>query len=486
MRSCHGYHADRVLTVRPRLRQLSRVLLTPMNPITRAHADSGARQTFQPLHLPRNNLEGSTVTNSATLSSPYHVQTTADTLRNGFPYFTHHDSVSALWAKKWRTPCAAGIYPFTDANVADFDPIFAELVKTSNDDSGILYRPDDYAKPFLPVGQELAAKGGEAQSSGRSDEARDLFLRAAAVYRIARFPIPRSPLGQQAWQNGKAAYERGGALLDPPSRSVAIPFNHVDVNAGDDDTPVEAYLRLPKGVPPKAGWPVLLFVCGLDAYRTDHTPRTQQHVDHGFATLSFEIPGTGDSPAAPNDPTSPDRLMSSVLDWVTSTASQYNFDVKRVLARGISTGGYYAFRVAHTHADRLFAVVAQGGGCHYMFSSEWIRAQDQMEYPFALAEALAYKFGYRDSNYDAAVASYAAEASKFSLLNAGIVETSSCKLLVIDGMEDSIFPIEDNFIVATKGGKKDLVARGDRGHMGNPGAEEILYQWIDNAVAGKP
>ncbi len=426
------------------------------------------------------------MTNIATLASPYHVQTTADRLRDGFPYFAHHDSVSALWAMKWRTPCAAGIYPFTDANVADFDPIFAELVKASSDDSGILYRPDEYAKPFLPVGQELAAKGGEALSRGRNDEARDLLLRAAAVYRIARFPIPRSPLGQQAWQNGKAAYEQGAVLLDPPSRSVTIPFNHVDVNAGDDDSPVEAYLRLPNGVPPKAGWPVLLFVCGLDAYRTDHTPRTQQHVDRGFATLSFEIPGTGDSPAAPNDPTSPDRLMSSVLDWVTSTASQYLFDVKKVVARGISTGGYYAFRVAHTHADRLFAVVAQGGGCHFMFDCEWIRAQDQMEYPFALAEALAYKFGYRDSNYDAAVDAYAAEASKFSLVDAGVLETSSCKLLVIDGMEDSIFPIEDNFIVATKGGKKDLVARGGRGHMGNPGAEEILYRWIDNAVAGKP
>jgi len=33
-----------------------------------------------------------------------------------------------------------------------------------------------------------------------------------------------------------------------------------------------------------------------------------------------------------------------------------------------------------------------------MFDAEWIRAQDQMEYPFALAEALAYKFGYRTPN----------------------------------------------------------------------------------------
>ena len=416
----------------------------------------------------------------------YHVQTTSNDDRDGFPYFAFHDSVSGLWAQKWRPVCARGIYPFTDANVEDFDPIFAELIDRSRSNPTILHRPDDYAEPFLGVGERLVGQADQAAAAGKADEARELYLRAAAVYRIARFPINRSPLGQQAWDNGKAAYEKGGYLLDPPSVALPVPFTRVDTSAGDYDVPIQANLRLPKGDRPKSGWPVLLFICGLDAYRTDHTPRTQQHVDRGFATLSFEIPGTGDSPAAPNDPTSPDRLMSSVLDWVTASAPEYGFDLAKIVARGISTGGYYAFRAAHTHADQLFAVVAQGGGCHHMFDPKWIAAQGQMEYPFALAEALAYKYGYRDPDYPAAVARYAAEARKFSLVDAGIVGRPTCKLLVINGMEDSIFPIEDSLIVATSGRNKDLIVRGDRGHMGNPGAEEILYQWIDDALAGKP
>ena len=424
--------------------------------------------------------------NIGVVTPPYHVQSTAAELRSGFPYFAHHDSVSALWSGKWRPACAAGIYPFTDANVDDFDPIFAELISSSGDDPSILYRPDAYAKPFLPMAQQLVAQAEEAESSVNTAQARDLFLRAAAVYRIARFPINRSPLSQEAWEYGKDAYERGGELLEPPSTPVDIPFHHVDTSLGDLDVPISAYLRLPNGSKPPDGWPVVLFICGLDAYKTDHTPRTQQHVDHGCATLSFEIPGTGDCPAAPNDPTSPDRLMSSVIDWVIANAPTYEFDPTRIIARGISTGGYYAFRIAHTHADRLFAVVAQGGGAHHMFDAAWIGAQNQMEYPFALADALAYKFGYRDPDSATAVAQYAAEAHRFSLVDAGVVGTPTCKLLVIDGMEDSIFPIEDNLIVATSGDKKDLVARGDRGHMGNPGAEDILYTWIDNALAGKP
>ena len=417
---------------------------------------------------------------------PYHVQSTAKRTRGGFPYFDFHESVSALWAQKWRKLCVGGIYPFADAKVKDFDPIFTELVNFSNDDPSILYRPDDYAGPFLAAGRQLVLQAEDAASENRLEEARDLFLRAAAVFRIGRFPINRSPLSQACWENGKAAYEKGGELLDPPSVPVSVPFHQADTSAGDRDAPIAAYLRLPRGEKPVSGWPVLLFICGLDAYRTDHTPRTQRHVDNGFATLSFEIPGTGDCPAAPSDPTAPDRLMTSVLDWVASMAQQYGFDVTRVIARGISTGGYNAFRVAHTHADRLFAVVAQGGACHHMFDPAWIKAQDQMEYPFALAEALAYKFGYRDQDAAAAVARYASEAHRFSLMNAGLVGRPTCRLLAINGTEDSIFPIEDSVIVAVEGDRKDLIARGDRGHMGNPGAEDLLYAWIDEVLASEP
>ena len=417
------------------------------------------------------------------IAPPYHVQSTAAELRSGFPYFAYHQSVSALWAKKWRMPCSHGIYPFTDASVEDFDPIFAELVKASNDSPAILFQPDEYAKPFLPVGDDLVTKAARAEEQGDTANAKDLYLRAAAVYRIARFPINRSSVSQQAWEKGKAAYAKGGRYLSPPSIAVDIPFGHVDVRAGDTDVPIQAYLRMPQGAKPKDGWPVLLFICGLDAYKTDHTPRTQIHVDRGFATLSFEIPGTGDCPAAPNDPSSPDRLMSSVLDWVAANAAEHGFNPAMVVARGISTGGYYAMRIAHTHAERLLAVVAQGGGCHYMFDPAWISAQNQMEYPFALADALAWKFGYRGLD---ALAAYAADARKFSLLDAGVLDRPSCRLLLIDGMEDSIFPIEDNLIVGVRGDKKDLLARGNRGHMGNPGAEDILYGWIDDVMAGKP
>ena len=202
------------------------------------------------------------------VAPPYHVQSTAVELRNGFPYFTHRDSISALWAKKWRPPCKHGIYPFGDGNVADFDPIFQELIKISGDSSDILGRPDDYAAAFFPTAEQLVNSAEQAEKEGETAEARDLYLRAAAVYRIARFPINRSRQTQLAWELGKAAYVKGGRYLSPPNIAVDIAFTHADPTAGDQNVPIQAYLRIPKGEMPANGWPMLLFICGLDAYKT--------------------------------------------------------------------------------------------------------------------------------------------------------------------------------------------------------------------------
>lgn len=417
--------------------------------------------------------------------TPFHVQAIAGVRGEPlhFPHFAHHESVAALWNDKWREPCRRSIYPFTDGHLDDFEPIFATLIAQSVTQPGILQRPDDYARPFLPVAEALVADAERLADQGNRVVARDLFLRAAAVYRIARFPVVRSPLGKRAWQEGKAAYERAGALLEQPNIPVVIPFPDADVSAGDTKAPIPAYLRFPAGQPPEGGWPLVLFICGLDAYRTDHTPRTQAHVDRGCATLSLEIPGTGDCPAAPGDPASPDRLMTSVLDWIAEESGAWNIDSSKVVARGISTGGYYALRVAHTHASRLLAVVAQGGGAHHMFDPAWIRAQDQMEYPFCLAEGLAFKFGYRDTDPAAAIDEYAKGGHRFSLIEQGIATRPRTRLLIINGAEDSIFPIEDSVLMALAGTGTDLDVLGSRQHMGNPEAEKMIYEWIDNELS---
>ena len=120
-------------------------------------------------------------------------------------------------------------------------------------------------------------------------------------------------------------------------------------------------------------------IYGLDGYRTEHTNSSNLQLAHGWASIGVEIPGTGDCPADRNDPDSPDRLWSSVLDWVDQ---QDWIERSKVVAWGVSCGGYYAMRIARTHKDRLTGVVAQGGGCHHMFDPEWLEIAAHMEYPF--------------------------------------------------------------------------------------------------------
>lgn len=99
----------------------------------------------------------------------------------------------------------------------------------------------------------------------------------------------------------------------------------------------------------------------------------------GCASLVVEIPGTGDSPAAPKDPKSPDRQWSSLFDWINQ---QEAINQKQKVVWAFSTGGYYAIRMAHTHADQLAGVVALGGGTHHMFDPEWLNEVNKLEYPF--------------------------------------------------------------------------------------------------------
>ena len=97
------------------------------------------------------------------------------------------------------------------------------------------------------------------------------------------------------------------------------------------------------------------------------------------ASVVVEIPGTADCPADSADPSSPDRLWTSLLEWM---AKDGRFDMRRVMVWGLSSGGYYAIRIAHTHKDQLVGSIAQGAGCHYFYDRAWLERADGHEYPF--------------------------------------------------------------------------------------------------------
>jgi hypothetical protein len=73
------------------------------------------------------------------------------------------------------------------------------------------YDFDAYAAPFLPVGEGLERQGEEAEKTGNIIKARELYFRAACVYRIGRFPFLVTATQRVAWERQKIVYLKGAA-----------------------------------------------------------------------------------------------------------------------------------------------------------------------------------------------------------------------------------------------------------------------------------
>ena len=235
------------------------------------------------------------------------------------------------------------------------------------------------------MAENLTKRGDEATASNDHTLASQLYLRAACIYRISRFPYVcnfptvSSKTKWQAWQKQKEVYMKGASKWDEPVREVMI--QHTAKGGNDRDT-IPLYVRLPKAAmgEEKRKVPTILLMTGLDGYRPDNTERTKEFVKRGWGCVIAEIPGTADCPAEPNDPESPDRLWASVLGWMEREG---NFDMQRIAVWGLSCGGYYGIRAAHTHKERLKGCVGQGSGVHYFFGNEWMEKAGGHEYPFA-------------------------------------------------------------------------------------------------------
>jgi predicted dienelactone hydrolase len=170
---------------------------------------------------------------------------------------------------------------------------------------------------------------------------------------------------------------KAGALWDCPVEDTMIPHTHTQ---GRDRSQIPVYVRVPASTREQGTkCPVVLLFTGLDGYRPDNTERCDEFLARGWGNVVVEIPGTADCPADPADPKSPDRLWSSILDWMEADG---RFDMRRVMVWGLSSGGYYAIRIAHTHAERLIGSIAHGAGCHHFYDREWLEKVDGHEYPF--------------------------------------------------------------------------------------------------------
>jgi esterase FrsA len=339
--------------------------------------------------------------------------------------------------------------PFTYSRYEDVEGALARLTSVAR---------DPWAEAFMALGEPYEEQARAAEARGDRAAAQENYLIAYDYYHVARYPAPNSPAKRRAYPKSQEMYLKAAQYFDPPLERVEMPFQ----GRPGEGSVAAGYLRKPTGaVRP----PVLVCWGGIDSFKEER--RDAGFLEAGLASLTIDMPGVADAPLAGSEDT--ERLWDAIFDWIVTRP---DLDAGRVALLGGSTGGYWATKVAHTHRDRLRAAINQGGPAHHAFTPEWIAKAQLGEYPFELAETLAAAFG-RDTYDD-----WVDYAPRLSLVAQGVLDQPCAPLLLVNGLYDSVFPIEDMYVLLEHGSPK--AARFfPSGHMGHtPQTRDIMVNWL--------
>ena len=321
---------------------------------------------------------------------------------------------------------------------------------------------EEWANAFGALAAPHEERAAQAEAKGDSDTARREYLIAYDCQHVARYPAPNSPGKLAAYRKSQEYFLKAARYFDPPLERVEMPFAG---RAGEGKIAV-GLLRKPKGV---AKPPVVVVWGGIDAFKEERA--SEPYLKAGLAPLAIDMPGVADAPLAGSE--NGERLWDAVFDFI---ASRSDLDSDRVGVHGGSTGGYWATKVAHTHAARLRAAVNQGGPAHFAFQKDWIVNAQRGEYPFELAETLACAFGRSTAQ------EWVEYAPKLSLIDQGILDKPCAPLLCVNGVNDSVFPIADMHLLLEHGTPK--AARFyPGGHMGGGDAQAVIVQWLKEKLS---
>jgi hypothetical protein len=102
---------------------------------------------------------------------------------------------------------------------------------------------------------------------------------------------------------------------------------------------------------------------------------------------------------------------------------------------------------------------------------------DRHEYPFKLSHAYVLKYGYESWE------ELLSKAQKeYSLVDNGILNRPSCRLLLVNGVDDGLMPVEDSMLCANYGRAKDMRLYPGMMHMGYPPANECVWPWMEEVM----
>ncbi len=356
-----------------------------------------------------------------------------------------------------------GQYPLIGLDPVDVKAAF-ENIHTAD--------KDEWAAGFMKVADRYF---NEAKSLEKTDptKANADYIRAWRIYSFGRWPIPASAGKQRSYEKALEAFLDHAKFLDPPLEVVHIPFEGKEITG---------YLRLPKNT--KGPVPLVIAVNGLDSRKEDLTESFGAILPFGIGFLAVDGPGTGQAPIKVSETS--ERMLSKVIDYAQSRPE---IDKSRIALHGVSWGAYWATKMAIVERDRLRGCSAQSPPVDMFFQKDFLMNHllGNREYLFDQVPAL--------MNILEGVHSLDEMGEflpKISLVHQGLLGKPMAPMLVIAGVLDTQVPIEDEYLLLSKGDvPKDAWVNPHGAHLGRQVGvwpdprifKEVIIPWLVKTLA---
>jgi len=351
-----------------------------------------------------------------------------------------------------------GQYPLIGLDPADVTEAFQSIHTADK---------DEWAAGFMHVADRYF---NESKSLEKSDPAKANadYIRAWRLYSFGRWPIPASPGKQHSYERALEAFLAHAHFYDPPLEIVRIPFEGKEIIG---------YLRLPKN--PKGPVPLVIAVNGLDSRKEDLTEGFSAILPFGIGYLAVDGPGTGQNPIKVSE--TADRMLSKVIDYAQSRPE---IDKNRIAMHGVSWGAYWATKMAVVEHDRLRGCSAQSPPTDRFFQKDFLmnKLLGNREYLFDQVPAL---MSILDGVHT--IDEMGDFLPKLSLSRQGLLDKPMAPMLIIAGVLDTQVPIEDEYLLLSKGDvPKEAWINPHGGHLGRQVGvwpdprifKEVIIPWL--------
>ena len=359
---------------------------------------------------------------------------------------------------------AGKINPFNHIRPDDAQRIVASLTSLDR---------DHWAETWCKVGLDYEAQGDALVKKGANGkELADIYFLASDYCRIGRYPVANTPGKKAAYQHSVRMYRKAAQHFANPLQIVEIPFQ---------STKLVGYLTIPKGATRP---PIVMHWGGVDGWKEDREMQNRYLHRAGLATLTVDMPGTGEHPVLYGDP----RAVKTYSAWIDHLVSRSDIDGSRIGVWGASFGGYWAARLAYVEAKRLKGAVFHGGNVHYGFQRDWLVpafTTGGATYLFgaaSLLEARAQAMGTRTME------EFLDAVPKLSLKELGLIDQPSAPILGVNGKLDDQAPVQDIYFLMEHGSPKEARIYPQGRHMGrSPGQSEdeiplMITNWLKDKL----